>query len=552
VTDSVASEEDTVTALATRSVPTVAVLYLENLSGNKKEDYFAAGMTEDIIGGLAGIHGLRVLSRQEVKPYRDQTLGIRDIGAALKVDYVMEGSVRRDKETLRVNAQLVKVADGTLLWNQRFDRSPKDIFAVQAEIAAAITEKMEVQFSVTERDNLARVPTSDLRAYDFYLQGRTLRDLRSKEDNKNSEKMYRRALDRDAAFTLAMVGLADVYLQRLDWGFDFNPKWMTSAVKMLEQARRIDSTTAYFHRIQAIRYRLSGDFDRALSAAGRAVEIHPHDPYAHYSVGTTAEFAGEFAQARRALERALELKPDWADPYRFLSFTARLTGRVAEAEHYMNRALELSPAAAHIRSSGGWFSLWRGQFDQAAIDFGRAVALKENTPSFRGNLGMAMLLLGQTEESIALLKNLGDSPSAEHLWSLGWAYTRQGKDKNARRAFAGCRKACEKALAINHRRLGAAYRILWIDCLSGDVSDPTDALGELVGRDLFSQMSSERPLSLAGIHAATGNQAGAIDFLAEVLKTKHYAKAYIAALPEFESLRNNSDFRKLVGLNETK
>ena len=529
--------------------PLIAVLYLENLGGNASEAYFAAGVTEDIIGDLSNLKGLRVLSRHHVLPYRGKNFDIRNIGTTLGVDYVLEGSIQRERDQLRVNTRLVRADDGTLEWNQRFDRAVSDIFAVQSEIASAVTEAMKVQLADDERERLERPPTTDIRAYEYYLKAREYLAKRSVEDNKNAEREFTRALERDKRFAEAMVGLAETNLQKIDWGFDIDPKYIAEAERLLNEARQIDPRSPDLYHAQSTLYRLTGRSARAIESAGELVRIKPNDAGTRYTLGICYSVDRQNERARAAFAECLKLDPDHADAYRWLGHIAFWSGQRKQAEKDYTRALQANPDAPHLRFTLGWFYMQVAWFGQAETEIEMARKLKPETPLYDAALGHLRLLQGKTDEAIVLLKRASDRaqiPGA--FWNLGWAYRANGKDRDAQRAFERALKIDMAATAIDPTSAEPAYRALWARCLLGQESDPLTAIAGLDARDLKSPNQVTRPYYAAGIYATIGDQARANDQIQALLKKNVIAKEYLAADPAFTRMQNNTDFRNLVGL----
>src|SRR5437867_819583 len=215
------------TDFATSSVPekSIAVLYLENMNSESDADYFCAGITEDIITDLSKINELKVVSRTDVLPFRNKEVNTRQVGEALRVNYILEGSVRKAGNKIRITAQLINVRDGYHLWAERFDRLVEDIFDVQNEVSQKIADALKISLTESERQLLAKKPTDDLRAYDFYMQGRELLYLKGKKNTEKAILMFENAVDIDPAFATAYAGLAEAYSDMYEY-YDGNPLWL--------------------------------------------------------------------------------------------------------------------------------------------------------------------------------------------------------------------------------------------------------------------------------------------------------------------------------------
>jgi adenylate cyclase len=254
----------------------VAILPFADMSETRDQDYFCDGLAEEILNALASIQGMRVASRTSSFRFRDGTTDARDIGRALNVATVMEGSVRKAGNRVRVTAQLIDAGNGYHLWSENFDRGLEDIFAIQEEIARSVAKALRVSLKTPEALDLQRYAPRDMRAYDFYLRGRQLEGAKDRIKWEYSAQMYRRAIEIDPDYAQAHAGLADVLTELLLWRF----------------ARPEDV------------------LDEALAASHRALELAPELAEAHVAHAHTLDFSGEHDAAAREFERALELDPD--------------------------------------------------------------------------------------------------------------------------------------------------------------------------------------------------------------------------------------------------
>src|SRR5204863_7783201 len=200
------STESLVSAIPANSI---AVLYFENMNSEPDSDYFCAGMTEDIITDLSKLKELKVVSRSDVLPFRNKEVNTHQVGEALRVNYIVEGSVRKAGNRIRITAQLISVRDGYHLWAERFDRLVEDILDLQNEVSQKIVEALKVSLSDSERELLTQKPTDDLRAYDFYMRGRELLYLRGKRNTESAIEMFQNAAAIDPSFASSYAGLAE-------------------------------------------------------------------------------------------------------------------------------------------------------------------------------------------------------------------------------------------------------------------------------------------------------------------------------------------------------
>src|SRR3990172_11829452 len=202
--------------------PSIAVMYLENLSESEEDQYFAAGMTEDIITHLSKIGGLMVASRSDIDQFREKKITIKEVAEKLKVNYVMEGSVRKYGDKIRITCQLIKADDGFHIWAENYDRKLEDVFAIQAEVAKEVAKALKIALAPAEIEQLEKKPTLDVRAYNYYLQGREyyFGGFAYPERHKLVIKMFQNALEVDSNYALAYAGLSDCYTSYVMFGID--------------------------------------------------------------------------------------------------------------------------------------------------------------------------------------------------------------------------------------------------------------------------------------------------------------------------------------------
>jgi len=230
--------------ISTETVPerSIAVLYFENMNSERESDYFCAGMTEDIITDLSKIKELKVVSRTDVFPYRNKEVNTRQVADALRVNYILEGSVRKAGNRIRITAQLISVRDGYHLWAERFDRQIEDIFDLQNEVSQKIVDALKISLSDTERQLLTQKPTDDLRAYDFYMRGRELLYLKGKRNTESAIKMFENAVAIDPGFASSYAGLAEAYSSMYEW-YDSASSWLSKAIEVNQKALELEPTS---------------------------------------------------------------------------------------------------------------------------------------------------------------------------------------------------------------------------------------------------------------------------------------------------------------------
>ena len=310
--------------------PSIAVLPFADMSSSQDQEYFGDGMAEEILNTLVGIKDLRVAGRTSAFAYKGENKDLREIGAELGVGYIVEGSVRKEGDQLRITAQLIDAVDGSHLWSDRYDRPLTNVFQIQSEIAEAIADALTVPLGLDNASELV-TPTSDLEAYDLYLAGRAR--LRARQEGVfEATELFRAAIARDSTWAPAWAGLADALELQV---------WYTFAT---DDDVPFDET-----------------LEEAEKAARRALELSPQNSTALVVLGSIHRDRYEWDEAERFYKQALALDPDNAEAHQQYGEWLHKRGRIAEAVRSMDRASILDPAPVRIwqliltlRSDGRW------------------------------------------------------------------------------------------------------------------------------------------------------------------------------------------------------
>jgi adenylate cyclase len=346
----------------------IAVLPFENMSADPDNAYFADGLAEEILNALADVPGLQVAARTSSFSFKDRDADIPTIAEALGVRTVLEGSVRKSGERVRITAQLVNAEDGLHLWSETYDRDLDDIFAVQEEIARAIVGALEVR--LTTGAPLVERPTESREAYEEYLRGLFLWNRRTVESLQASVGHFERAVDLDPEFAIAWAGLADAHLT-LQW------------------------------------YLLESDWEdlleRGREAAERALAIDPNLAQAHVSLGVYEASRFRWAAADSAFRRGLDLDPRYATGHYFYGHTIGPQGRLDEAIEHARVSVELDPLSlVHLRMYGIEL-MWAGRYDESLAQFDRVRELDPNFVPIWMQYAKNHVVNGRWEEATAAL-----------------------------------------------------------------------------------------------------------------------------------------------------
>lgn len=288
----------------------VAVLPFTDLSEAHDQAYFCDGLAEEILNALAFVSGLRVASRTSSFRYRDGAVDARDIGRALNVVAIMEGSVRKAGDRVRVTAQLIDADNGYHLWSENFDRKLEDIFAIQEEIARSVVGALRGSLKAVADLDLCRCAPRDMRAYEFYLRGRQIQSLKSSDNWTKAPHMFRRAIELDSDYAQAQAGLADSLAQLLIWRIIRPEDALEEAIAAAKRALELAPELAEAHVARANTLSLSGDNEGAIAAFQRAIELNPELYEAHYYYGRHCFAQGRHERAIKAFEAAHRVRPD--------------------------------------------------------------------------------------------------------------------------------------------------------------------------------------------------------------------------------------------------
>jgi len=406
----------------------IAVLPFVNASADPNSEYFADGMTEELINALAQVPGLTVASRSSSFALKGRVADVRQAGMLLGVSSILEGSVRKAGARLRVTAQLTDVTHGRLLWSERYDAEDRDVFALQDQLARAIVDRLRGELAVGLREPEPYHGTSSVAAYNLYLKGRYAWNQRTADGVASAIRFFEQAIAVDPDYALAYAGLADGYSLHVDYRAAPVSAGMERARALAERAIAIDETVAEAHTSLAWvtfihdwdwaragrefrraielnpRYPTArqwhawylaamGRLAEALPEAARAVELDPASISIHRGLGWLQIVARQPAQAVRTLERALVMNPEALDTYVTLGLAREADGRLAEAEAALREALLLGPEETHALAALGRVLCLQGRRAEAEAIAGRFEELGQRryvSPTDRAKLALAL------------------------------------------------------------------------------------------------------------------------------------------------------------------
>jgi TolB-like protein/Tfp pilus assembly protein PilF len=397
-----------------RTQPSIAVLPFANLSADPENEYFSDGMSEDITNALAKLNGLRVVARTSAFAFKGKNEDIREIGRKLHVEHVLEGSVRKAGNRLRITAQLIKIADGYHLWSDRYDRAMDDVFAIQDEISLAIVDKLKVTLLEDEKGALAKRPTENLHAYNLFLQGRYSLNKMTRDSLQDAIERFREAiaLSPDYAQAYAGIGEAYHYLGLLDClpSGDVYPKAREFALRAIE----LDPTTADAHVVLAtVKLMYDWDWEGAESAYKRAIALNPNYVQARAHYAFCLFCLGRMAESLAEMTSAYSLDP-LLDPMNMGVLLIRM-GRLAQARDEFQKSLESDPERAHALWLLGHVDVLEGRYEEGLAEIRRALALSGNNAIILAGFGWSNAVAGKRSEAKSVLEELRERSRREYI-----------------------------------------------------------------------------------------------------------------------------------------
>jgi len=396
---------------ATASAPVIrslAVLPLQNLSGDPSQEYFADGMTEELIGRLSKIHGLRVISRTSAMHFKNTQLSMAEIAKTLGVDAMVEGSVIREGNQIRVHAQLIRAATDEHIWAEEYQREYRSVLAIQDEVARSIAERIEISLTPPERASLASVHPVNPEAHEDYLKGRYYFNQRTQDALNKSIGYFQQAVARDPSYGLAYSGLADAYaLLGFRGGFpskDALLRAKTAALKAIE----LDDTLAEPHASLAfIAETHEWDWATAEREYRRALELNPGDARVHHWYAGYLMYVGRFEDGISEARRARDLDPLSLPINNALAGRLLVAGRYNKALEQVQKTLALDPHFAPAHQTLGWAYLNKGKHEEAIKEFQQALQLSgTDDMDLELDLGFAYATAGKPEEARIILAKL--------------------------------------------------------------------------------------------------------------------------------------------------
>jgi tetratricopeptide (TPR) repeat protein len=532
-------------AQQTRSAPrgvVIAVLPLTTPPNDPECEYMAAGIAEVLISNIGGIPDVTVISRYATLEYRDAPRDLQKIARNLGISHMVEGSLQREHDRLRVVVNVINAGSNTVGWSRRFDGSVSNVFALQSEVTEAVLSALQIITGDSGKQLPARLPTSDPDAFADYAQARALSERPDIPGNLDrAEEFFLAAIRKDSRFTLAHAGLGQLYWTKFRHRKE--SAWTAKAMECLMEALRIDPKQPFVREVLATIYRgtgrlaaaaeelrqtlslqpnndeahcllaqvlaESGNVDAAISEMNEAIGLRPHYALHHMRLGRICYSAGRYPGAIAAFTKATELQPDNAWPFQMLGTAYHSSGDAGRAlENYQKSVFLLPTAPAQTNIGMIYYS--QNRFAEALAAYENAVKLSPNNPVHHRNAGDALLRMGKAEwahesylRAVQLTEELlkVNPNNAEFLSRLAVYYAKLGRFEEAQRCAA-------QALELNPADVSVIYR-------------------------------------KAVVHARAGQPEPALQCLKQALD-KGYSRALVLDDDDFAELRDSTEFTALV------
>jgi adenylate cyclase len=384
----------------------VAILPLVNLSGDPSDEYFADGMTEEMISTLSSISGLTVISRTSTMQYKGAKKNLVEIGRELGAGTLLEGSVRKAGSRVRITVQLLDASEDRHLWAQNYDRDLHDIFAVQSDVASKIADSLKVRLFESEAAQISKAPTENTESYILYLKGRQYWNMRSKDAVYKAMDYFQLAIDGDPNFALAYAGIADCWTVMESWGYASTEEATPKMKQALLKALKIDNKLAEAH-------------------TAYAMELGWHE--------------WRWDEAELEFKRAIELSPSYATAHQWYAWSVlRMNRRLEEELIEAKKALELDPLAPIMNHNLAQTYYYREEYEEAITSFKKALAINPDFQVDYEKLAFCYVATGKYDEAIEMLETHPQKANSEKTAKLMlvWAYGTAGRIGEARRILA--------------------------------------------------------------------------------------------------------------------
>jgi serine/threonine protein kinase/Tfp pilus assembly protein PilF len=409
----------------------IAVLPFSDLSPQKDQAWFCDGMTDEIIGRLTKFKDLKVIAKTSVEAYRGTKKSVQDIGQELGVDTILEGSIRKEENNIRISAQLINVEDNSYSWSDTYNRELASVFAIQDEISLAIVDKLKLELLEKGEIELVKRHTENLEAYNLYLKGRYF--LHTRFDQMKGLMYFQQALEKDPDYALAYLGIASCYTTLGFFGLLPPKEAYPKAKSAVNKALEIDNTLSEAHDSLAwIKTNFDWDWEGAEREFRRALELNPGSATAHMRYATFLSAMGRFKEALVEARRAQELDPLSLSIKSVVGVIFYLARQYEMSIEQLKKALEIDPNSVTTHFYLGETYVAKELYEEAIAAFQKGMTLSRGSPFAVGWLGMAYAFSGQKDEALKMLDRLNELSKERYVSPLNFGIIYLGlgdKDK---------------------------------------------------------------------------------------------------------------------------
>ncbi|MBI3757987.1 MAG: tetratricopeptide repeat protein, partial [Deltaproteobacteria bacterium] len=508
-------------ALPLPDKPSIVVLPFTNMSGDPAQDYFSDGLTDVLTGHLAKIFSLFVISRNSAFTYKGKAVKVQDVSKELGVRYVLEGSVHRADQRVRITAQLIDATTGYHLWSEQYDRPLQDLFALQDEIVQKIVTTLKPQLTLREQGYSVPKLTDNLDAYDAFLRGCEYSSRSTKETNAQARQMLEKAIALDPQYADAYVVLGYTYLWEWGYRWSADPQTLERAFELAQKAAVLDDSLSGAHSLLGWVYVFKQQYDQSIAEGERAIALAPNDADSYAAQAGVLNYAGRPEEALRAVKQAMRLNPRFTSQYLVdLGFTYRMTGRSAEAIATLKEAGSRNPnnLQAHLQLAFSYLEQWGSQqgaatqtLELAEAAGQQALALNDSFYANHINLGLIYLSQRQYEQALAEMeRSVSLAPTlSENYAALAVVLSCMGRTEAALEAATQALRL-KPELADGHLAwVGIAYAV------AGHYEEARASLQRFLSR--YPNMLGVH-LMLAAVYSELGQAVEARTEAAEVLR----------------------------------
>lgn len=545
----------------------IAVLPFDNYSDDKENAFFADGIQDDILTNLAKIGDLKVISRTSVMGYRGKPSTVRDIGKALGVSTVLEGSVRKENNRVRVNVQLINAGNDQHIWAEEYDRDLTDMFALQTDLAQRIAKELQAKLSPSEKEQLTRKPTENGEAYLAFVEARDLRwHVEDIDKLKQAGKLYERALQLDPEFALASAG----YSQLESWIFHnwSLPGSRDKARSLAQRALELQPDLPEAHLALGFSYYYGdSDFDAALNEFEIAQRGLPNEMEAYLALGAIKRRQGRWAESSADLEKAASLSPKDTWALQNLAFNYQMLRNFPKAEQTVDRGLSISPQSIglwEVKSKLAW--LERGDWsvaEHALQQLEKMPDTAEKEQYLWAGRGQIFLWQRKYSEALEAVKKWPDSYAdikPELMISkqllIGSAYLGLGDEASARAAFTKSKELTQQKLASLPENAGLRLQLALALAFLGEKQSALAEANRAMKLQPESKDAFEGPSITQGaaqVSCIIGDHARAIELIDGLLsRPADLTVAVLKADPIWDPLRNEPAFQQLLAKHAEK